>query len=1027
MSITKMSIEKNRITFVVLIILLFAGIKAYQNLPQSEDPGFIIRIATVITILPGASPERVENLITDPIESVVQQIPELRYVTSESQTGISIVYVEIQEQYFDMRRIWDNLRRKVETTRADLPEDVIGPIVNDEFGDVFGTVITLTGEGYNYAELKEVADQVRDELLRVDDVAKVEIWGEQEEQIFIEYDNTRLAQLGLSPQILQQILATRNIIFPGGNISTGVERIALEPSGNFETLEDVRKTVIALPGRSDVFYLEDIADIRRGYVDPPNAILHASGIPALGIAISMRENGNIVTMGHEIQQVISGLQNVYPIGIEFDYAYFQPRIVEESVDNFVVNLLQAVAIVMIVMLIFLGIRTGLVVATLIPMTILLTFVMMGMFDITMNTISLAALIIALGMLVDNAIVMSESILVLMRSGQNAIDAAVESAKELRVPLLTSSLTTAAAFLPIALAENATGEYCIDLFKVVTIALMCSWVLSLTMVPLFCVMFVKIKKIQEKQDFNTAFYKVYRALLLFGLKRRWITLGIVFLIFMAVMQLGNFIPNIFFPATTKPFLRAQLNFPVGSPIERTEAMVEDLEVFLHDSLQVNSEREAGLINWAAFIGTGPPRYTLSATTEPEKEEHAYLMMNYTSRADADLALPRIESFLWERYPDLDAIIMPLDYGPPVSTPVQVRISGDDLDQLFTLADRVKEMMAEIPGTRNIQDNWGRWTKKLVVDIDQPLARRAGVSNMDIAISLQTILSGIEITEFREDEDVIPVMMRAEEADRLDLGRLETLDVFAQATGATVPLNQVADLRVEWEPSKILRRDRLKTVTVGCYNARDVTAMQIYEQLMPILDEESQTWPVGYFHEYGGELESSQQSQAAIMVKMPIALGIIILLLVSQFNSIRRPLIICITIPLALIGVFIGLFLLRGELGFMTFLGIISLVGIVINNAIVLLDRIRIEQEEHGFAPQQAIVNAAHMRMRPILLTTATTIGGLLPLYFGGGPMWESLSIAIMFGLAFSTVLTLVVVPVLYSLFFRVGFKQYKYQG
>jgi multidrug efflux pump subunit AcrB len=1018
---TRRAIEKRYVTFTALLVIAFAGLQAYRTMPQAEDPGFTIRTAVVTTFLPGASPERIENLITDPIEAVIQQIPEIDFIASESQTGLSVIYANFKESYTEMRPIFDNLRRKVADATGELPEGAIGPNVNDEFGDVFGIIYTVTGEGFTYAELEDVADQVRDELLRISDVAKVDIYGAQEERIFLDYDNARLAQLGLSPVQLQQILASQNIIFPGGNVNTGTERIALEPSGNFESIDELRKTVIAHPATGDLLYLEDIATVRRGTVEPRRSMVHSSGVPALALGISMRDGGNILRLGEQTNAVIRRMQEVYPIGIEFDTVIFQPNEVERNVQNFVRSLVQAVIIVMALMLLFLGLRTGFVVATLIPMVMLASVALMHAFDISLNTISIAALIISLGLLVDNAIVMSEAILVAMRQGTERIRAAIDSAKELRVPLLTSSLTTAAAFLPIFLAESSTGEYTAHLFKVVTISLLSSWFLSLTMIPLLCVIFIKVKAVGHG-TYDSPFYRRYRAGLIRILEWRWVSLAVVVVIFLAAMQLPRLLPVIFFPHSERALMRATLNHPVGTPFEVTLAMVEDLERYMREELLVQEDAEdEGILKWIGFIGVGSPRYTLSAMVEPEKEELAKLLVTTTSREIVDELAPRMERWLFENYPDVDAVVLPLDYGPPVTAPVEVRISGKDQEELFEIADDVKARLARIPGTKNIVDDWGRWVKKLFVRVDQPRARRAGVSSWDIAVSLQTILSGIEITEFREEEDVIPVVMRTAEADRQDLGKLETLDVFSQSTGRTVPLKQVADLEVQWQPAEIFRRDRLKAITVSAYVEEGVTAAQVVGELEEELAPASREWSIGTFYEYGGEIESSEEANKAIAAKVPIALAIIILLLVTQFNHFKGPLIILLTIPLALIGVFIGLVLLDGALGFMTFLGIISLAGIVINNAIVLLDRIEIEIREFDRPPRRAIIESAQKRLRPILLTTATTIGGLLPLYFGGGPMWRSMAISIMFGLGFATLLTLGVVPLLYSVFYRLPFK------
>ena len=443
MNITRAAIEKNRITAVALLIILFAGLAAYGNMSRAEDPGFIVRTAQVVTVFPGASPERIEMLVTDKLEKVIQEMPELDFVKSDSKTGVSVLLVNIKESYKDMRPIWDDLRRKVDRAAGDLPEDVIGPIVNDEFGDVFGTVIALTGEGFTPAELKDIADEVRDELLLIEEVAKVDVYGAQEERIFVEYNNARLAELGFSPLQMAQILTSRNIIIPGGEVTAGTERIVLEPSGNFETVDDLRRTVISLPGRSEVVYLDDIANIYRGYIDPPRSMLRANGDTALAIAVSLREGGNIIALGENVKATIARLQTVYPIGIEFDFVAFQPDEVDKKVDDFVGNLRLAIIVVVAVMLLFLGLRTGLVVASLIPMAIIMAFLVMSVFKIGLDQVSLASLIIALGLLVDNAIVMVESIMVQMSEGKSAVQASVDSASELRFPLLVASLTTAA--------------------------------------------------------------------------------------------------------------------------------------------------------------------------------------------------------------------------------------------------------------------------------------------------------------------------------------------------------------------------------------------------------------------------------------------------------------------------------------------------------------------------------------------------------------------------------------------------------
>lgn len=1026
MNLTQTAIEKSRITIVVLIVIVFAGYNTYRHMPRAEDPGFIIRTAVVSTFFPGASPERVEQLITDKLEKAIQEMPEIDNIVSESKTGISYIYVNIQERYRDMRPIWDSLRRKVERAQRELPDGIIGPFVDDEFGDVFGTIVTLTGEGYSYAELKEVADDVRDELLLIEETAKVEIHGAQEERVFVEYTNARLAELGLSASQLIQILQAQNIVTPGGDVTSGNEMIVLEPTGSFESVDEIRRTVVSLPGKTELLYLRDIANVYRGYVDPPTFKVRSSGVPALALAVNLREGGNIIALGERVVETVRRLQTIYPIGIEFDIVAFQPDHVDKKVKDFVGNLLQAIGIVIVVMLVALGFRTGIVVASLIPMAMIMAILFMGIFKIGLDQMSLASLIIALGMLVDNAIVMSESIMVQMASGKRPIRAAVDSANELRVPLLVSSLTTAAAFLPIYLAESAVGEYCAPLFKVVTITLLCSWILALTMTPLFCVRFLKAPKEPKEPTYDSSFYRRYRQILISLLRRPVLSIGGIIVVFMTAMVGMRFVPNIFFPSNDKAIITAELRFPIGTPIEVTDTAIASIEDFIDAEFAVGEDREEGILNWSSYVGGGAPRFFLSSNPEPPSPDYGILIINGTSLEKlTEEVIPGMEGYCLEQFPEAIAKINLLQLGPPVDSPIAFRILGKEEDGLFNLVEQLKAKLSETPGTKNITDDWGRRTKKLMIHIDQARAQRAGVTNNDIAVSLQTSLTGIETTQFREGTDVIPVTLRSVAADRDDIGKVETINVFAQMTGQSVPLRQVADIEVVWQPSKILRRDRLRSVTVKADVVPGIVPIPLSDQIEAWLREESTMWDVGYRYEVGGEKETSGSSNESIMVKLPIAGFIIILLLVMQFNSFRRPLIILLTIPLGMIGVTVGLLVAKSYFGFMTLLGVVSLAGIVINNAIVLIDRIRIERENNRLEPARAVVVAAQRRMRPILLTTTTTVGGLLPLWFGGGPMYEPMAIAIIFGLLFATILTLVVVPILYSVFFRVKFKDFKY--
>ncbi|MDB4049608.1 efflux RND transporter permease subunit, partial [Luminiphilus sp.] len=563
MMLTRLALTNTRVTWLVLGVIVVAGLQAFKNMPRAYDPGFIIRSAQVVTYFPGAAAERVEELVSAPIEEVVKELPELDFVRSESRSGISIVTVNVSESYTEMRPIWDNLRRKIDSIADDLPEGVSKPEVNDDFGDVYGIVVGLTGEGFTSRELDTIAEEVKAVFLQFRDTAKVDILGIQDERIFLDYNNARLSDLGLSPGLLTQILAERNIVVSGGAFNLGKERISLEPSGNFESIEEIGDTLLRLPNTNQLFQLRDVATLSRSYVDPPTELISVTGEPAIAIAIAMREGGNNIALGNAVERAIADFYQIYPIGVEFKLVSFSPQEVDDKVKGFVTNLLQAIAVVTVVMLLTLGLRTGLVVSSLIPITMFLTMIVMSALSIGLDQISLAALIIALGMLVDNGIVMSESIMVSMEKGRSAFDAAIESSAELWMPLLTASLTTSAAFLPIYLAESSVGEFTSSLFKVVTITLLSSWVIALTVVPVLCVLFLRVGK--KETTTVSAIEQGYAGLLTSLLNNQKITLLVTALIFIVALAGFQYVPKLFFPPSDRSYFIVELELPTGTSI------------------------------------------------------------------------------------------------------------------------------------------------------------------------------------------------------------------------------------------------------------------------------------------------------------------------------------------------------------------------------------------------------------------------------------------------------------------------------
>ncbi len=1032
MSFSQFAVTNNRLTYSLVGLLMLLGISSYFSLPKDENPAFTIRTAVISTYWPGASPERVEQLVTDKIEQVVQQMPELDFLTSTTQGGSSSIFANFQQSYKDMQPIFDDLRRKVESTANELPRDVIGPFVNDEFGDVFGIIYTLTGDGFDYTELKLVADDVRDELLLLDQVAKVEIAGDQTETIFIDYNNARLRELGLSPQQLGNTLASVNILSSGGNVVIGSSRLTLEPSGNFESLDDIKRVIVSIPGSTEGVYLEDIADIYRGYVSPPDSKVHATGKPALTVSISMKEGGNILSLGDDLKAIMPDIKARYRHGIELTQIMFQPDIVDASVDSFMINLLQAIGIVLIVMLVFLGIRTGVVVAALIPGAMAITFVVMPMFDVGINKISLAALIIALGLLVDNGIVMSEGILVRMQKGEERIKAVIATGKELMIPLLTSSLTTSAAFLPIAMAKSMIGEFTADLAIVVTMTLIISWLLAMSFIPLLASALIKVKP--QNPDNGDAFsgkgYAGYRVLLNFALKYKILFLTLIIALFVLSIKGLAYVPKTFIPASETPIVNAKFDLPVGTAIETTEAVALDIERFLTTEWAVSKEEAAagkeGIFNWMTFVGTDAPRFVLSYSPGAPSTRHFALIANVTS-VDLVPELSRsVNAYTREVYPDLEVQFKKLENGPSVAYPIQVRLLGKDKEILYGLSADVKQYLYSLPFVSAVSDDWGLQVKKLLIRIDQERARLAGVTSDDVAKSLTASLAGTDLTQFRENDKLIPVTLRSTASDREDLGKLEGITVYSSSTSAQVPLRQVADVEVVWQPGLIMRRDRLRAMTVNVQLNEGVTPTEANATLLPWLEEQSRKWPRGYRFEQGGEFEASGDATQSMVDELMLPLILIVLVLIAQFNSIRKPVIILCTIPLGMIGITMGLIIANSIFGFFTILALVSLAGIIINNAIVLLDRIKIETDENGLDERAAIFEACQQRLRPILLTTTTTVGGMLPLWISHDPMFETMAVSIIFGLIFATILTLVFVPVMYSIFFGVSFKGWDFK-
>lgn len=1016
MSLTAWAFENNRVTGVAVALLVAAGMSAYFELPKAQDPGFTIRTATVTTSFTGASPVRVEQLVTNTIEEKIQEMPEIDEITSESRTGISVITVDFKDEYDEMQPIFDELRRKVEDVTPELPAGAGVPVVNDEYGDVFGHLYSLTGDGFTPAELEDFSETVRDRLLKEPDVAKVEVYGDLQEVVYIDYQNARLTELQTSPQQLGASLESLNILSSGGDIVVGNQRIVLEPSGNFDSVDDLAASLIDVRSSSTLLELGDIADIYRDYDDPADSKVRINGEPGISLAISMREGGNILNLGSSLGVVMADLQAQLPLGVNLTPMFKQSSLTANSVNSFVENLIQAVAIVVVVMVLSLGLRTGVVVASLIPVVMISTFFTMSVFNIGIDQISLAALIIALGLLVDNAIVVVEAVTVRRQQGEEPIPAAIAAASEMKMPLLISSLTTCAAFTPIALAESAVGEFTQSIFYVVTMALLLSWLISMTFIPMMTPVIRVAAEAGGEDQFSGPYYTAYRGILIRVLHNRGLFCALVVALFILSVYGMRYVPQVFIPPSEDPVLTVVLEQPTGTDIDASERIVMALE----EQMQGRSGGFAAVDAWTAYIGTGSPRFVLSFNPENPNAASTTMVLSLNDPSALDSTKEAIEAFFFENFPDAQVQVKRLANGPPYAFPIEIKLSGPEFKTLYDISDTIKSRFWKYPEVTVISDTWGLQTSKLFIDIDQARASRAGVTNEDIAVSLDASLSGLELTEYREGEDVIPVVLRTLSAERQDYSKLENVSIFSQSSGTTVPLSQVADVLMLWEPAHIERLDRERMITIEVQLAEGVTATEISNRIRPWLEAAARDWPPGYSYVEGGENEESTDATLSIGAALPFAVFAIVLLLVVQFNSLRRTGIVLITIPLGLIGIVSGLLITGAAFGFFTLLGLISLAGIVINNAIVLLDRIKLEIEENGLEPADAVITAAQQRARPILLTTATTIGGMIPLWIGGGPMFETMAIAILFGLLFATLITLLLVPVLYSVMFRVSY-------
>ncbi len=1024
MNIAEWCLRNRATTLVGVGLLILMGFMSYFSLPKAENPEFTIRTALVLTRFPGASPKKIEELVTDKLEEKIREIADVEKVKSQSLAGTSIITVDLYESTpLDVvAKSWASLRNKVDEVTPSLPAGTLPPFVNDEFGDVFGMVLALSSDGFSYREMKDASDYIRNELLKIDGIAKVDLFGVQDERVFIEFSNSLLAERGISPFILASIINSQNIVRPSGDALVDIERVLIESTGEYKSLDDIRHTNFRIPGQADSIALDDVTEVKRDFVDPPSSLVSFNGEQAIVIAVNMAGGGNILEVGERVEEQVKRIQGQLPVGLDLETIMWEPRFVGRKIKDFMGNLGQAFALVFIVMLFTTGLRTGLIASMLIPMAILMCFLIMPMFDITLQQISIASLIIALGIMVDNGVVVSENILVRMARGDDRLSATKGAVSELWKPLLAASMTTIWAFLPIGTAKSNVGEFCLSLFQVISITLLCSWLISLTIVPFLCYFFIKVKV--TKETYSGRVYNLYRSLLLYSLRNRALFLAGTFILMAVGVYSFGFVKKTFFPPNEREILLVDIWTPYGSDIRATASKSRNFSDFLQSREEVK--------HVTTFTGNGGPRWNLSQSIEQSNASYAFMLVE-TQGEDVDDAIENInkvialgQDFANSNMPDSRVTLKKLENGPPVGAPIQIRLTGDDIPTLYRLRDHVAEIMASTPGVINISDDWGEWTKKLEVDINQERVKLAGLTSEDVALSLQTQISGLRVSDFRDGNDVIPIVMRSKDAYRRDLGKIESINVYSTNSTRSVPLLQVARPGLTWQPSNIRRENGRRTMILKGYLRPGLFATDTLEKIEPRLNalSVSDEWASGYHYEFGGEQEKSAKSQASIAAGFPLALGLLFLTLVSMFNSVSRPILIGITILPAVFGISLGLLITDAAFGFMAMLGALSLMGIIVNNAIMMIDSME-SLRSQGIDSANAVMVSALSRMRPILTTATTTVIGLIPLSLQGGEMWRPMANVIIFGLAFATVLTLALCPVLYSIFFRIKFNDYSW--
>ena len=1010
------ALEHKSIVLYLIIVFMVAGLLSYLRLGRAEDPDFTFKVMVVRTLWPGATTREVEQQLTEKIEKKLQETIWLDTLNSASKPGESLTMVLLRNETpkTEVPEAWRQVRRKLEDVKHELPEGIQGPFVNDEFGDVDVVIYALTGEGFTLPELRREADRIGRELKRVPGVKKIEMVGVQDEKIYVDLAPARMAALGLTPADVSAALKRQNGVAPAGFIETDTERVRLQVSGPFDSVAQIADAQLAVGRRH--LRLGDIATISRGLADPPAPRMRAGGRDAIGIGVVMNKGGDVLKLGDDLRSEMARLTQALPAGMEVHTVADQPAVVRMSIDLFVESLAEAVAIVLAVSFLTLGWRTGTVVALSIPLVLAITFLLMRSFNIDLQRVSLGALVIALGLLVDDAIIAVEMMVVKMEQGWDRFAAATYAYTSTAFPMLTGTLITAAGFLPVGLAKSAAGEYTFSIFAVVTIALFVSWLVAVIFTPyigyqLLDPVALAAKGAEHGGDiYDSPFYRRFRKLVEWCLRHRWRVIALTVATFVVSLVLfGTVVKKQFFPSSSRPEILIELWLPQGASLKATAADVTRVEALLKDDTTVEA--------YSSYIGNSPPRFYLPLSQQLFADNFAELIVVTKGLKEREDLLHRLE----ERFADgngewshLRLRVLRLENGPPVNFPVSFRVMGEDVDVLRPVAEKVAAIMRADPNLQNVQFDWNDKVNGLRVEIDQERARALGVSSQDVALTLKAWLRGATITQYREADQLIDVVWRASPQSRDSFDALPDLDIVT-ASGRHLPLAQVARLVPTKEEGLIWRRDRLPTLTVRGDLAGKTTGPAVSARVDPLLNGIRAELPPGYRIEMGGTIEESGKSERSITAVMPFMVVVVLTLLMLQLQSFRRTVMVLLTAPLGLIGVTASLLAFQVPFGFVAQLGVIALMGMILRNSVILVDQIE-QDEMAGKSTWEAIVGSTVRRLRPIVLTAAAAVLAMIPLSFQ--VFWGPMAVAIMGGLIVATALTCLFLPALYAAWYRV---------